>query len=63
MGIRTAIVDVADDVQMIDGKPLDELAQRLDERAAAIRADDASMMARSTPACPPRGGSPSSALR
>ena len=38
--IRPAIVDVADDVQALDGQTLDEQAQRLDERAAAIGADD-----------------------
>ena len=38
--IRPAVVDVADDVQALDGQTLDEQAQRLDERAAAIGADD-----------------------
>ena len=38
--VRPAVVDVADDVQMVDGEALDEQAQRLDERAHAVRADD-----------------------
>ena len=40
VGVRPAIVDVADDVQMVDGQTLDEQAQRLDERAHAVGADD-----------------------
>ena len=38
--MRTAVVNIADDVQVIDGQPLDEQAKLLDERAAAPRAYD-----------------------
>ena len=38
IGLRAAIVDVADDVQLADGQALDELRERLDERDAATGA-------------------------
>ena len=34
VGLRAAIVDVADDVQLADGQALNELRKRLDERDA-----------------------------
>ena len=40
VGIRPTVVYVANDVEPLDGKSLDKLAQRLDELSTAVSAND-----------------------